>query len=159
MIQFFSWFATAVVKFHTQPLTLTIAILINFLIYFGLWSATVYAIKNPQGKSQNKKADIARWLMSLFFSIFAVEIGVTAMFLSRIFLDAAYTNGNPVVASLWSSKLLNAALTMLALIIAYPILYLVNKTLKFKNPTRQTIIMSILWAILILFVGPLWPSS
>lgn len=157
IIQLLGWFSSIIAKLYSQPVGLVIALLINILVWFALWKGTNFIVNNPEDSTVNKKANIIRWILSFFFSIFTLEVGLLTSFILRFFIDTAYVGGNSIVVGLvsnlgpWFSNLI----IILGLLIALPILNLIAKSLKFKKPAYCAVSLTLLWAFLILVVGPI----
>lgn len=157
IIQLLGLISSLIIKLYTQPLSLVVALFINILVWFGFWKGTNFVVNNPEDGTVNKKANLLRWILSFFFSIFALEVGILISFILRFFIDRAYVYGNPIVVALvsslgpWFSKLM----IILGILVAFPILYLIGKSLQFKKPIYSAVFLTLLWAFLILVVGPI----
>jgi hypothetical protein len=157
IIQLLGWIGSVISGLYTQPLALLIALLINLLIWIGLWKGTNFVVSNPEDGSLNKKANLIRWAISFFFSIFALEVGILVSFIIRFFIDRLFEDRNLVAVVLVNSlsSWFGKTIIMLGILVAFPILYFIGKSLQFKKPIYPAILLSLLWAILILIMGPM----
>lgn len=160
IIQFLSW--TAIIgKLYPQPLNLFIALLGNMLVWFALWKGTDFVVSNPEDSTVNKRINVLRWIVSFFFSVFAVELGIIIAFIVRYFIDSGYVQGS-VFASTIVEGLGNrfqAATIGFGVLLAFPAIYLIIKALKFAKPLIPAIIFTVIWLLLILFIGKSNPNN
>src|SRR3990172_355689 len=103
IIQLLGWIGSIISGLYTQPLVLLIALLINLLIWIGLWKGTNFVVSNPEDGPLNKRANLIRWAISFFFSIFALEIGILVSFILRFFIDMLFVDKNPIAVALVNS--------------------------------------------------------
>jgi hypothetical protein len=157
LLQLFGWITATALELQSQPIVMVIALIIIIFVWLAIWKGTVFIVKNPESISKNKKANLIRWIISFPYSVFAVQIGVMAVYLLRfLFFDRS-----SVIVS-WYENLgawAGRVMILLALIIAFPFLYLLGKAFKFKNPIHYAIIFILLFAILMLIIGPMLQSN
>lgn len=154
---FLGWIINSLAKFSSQPVISAASIVLNTVIFIGIWKGLSYTISHPESSFSDKKSKIIRWVIVFFFSIYIVQISVLLSFILRFIIDLSYMNGSRVAISivnglgLYYSKIL----TILGLLISTPLLFLVNRTIKFSKPYIPTIILFIVWSIII-FIVPLF---
>jgi|GEM_PF-6740066 len=160
IIQLIGWIVSIISGLYKQPLILLIALTINLLIWISLWKGTNFVVNNPEDGSLNKKANLIRWVISFFFSTFALEVGILVSFILRFFIDGLFMEGNSIVVALVDSlgPWFRKTMIILGVLIAFPILNLIGKSLQFKKPIYSAILLSLLWAVLILIIGPVTSS-
>jgi len=161
ILQLLGWIGTIFPRFSSDFLTLLIVLVFNLLIWFGLWKGVDFVVNNPENETQNKKANIVRWLLSFFFSIFVVEIGVLIAFIIRFFIGRGYVQGSVLATAIVDSlgEMFGNTITGIGILLIFPIMYLVEKSLRFTKPLIPAVIFTFLWLFLIFLIGPLLPSS
>jgi hypothetical protein len=161
ILQLLGWLGIVISNFSNDFLSLFIVFIINLLIWFGLWKSVDFVVNNPENRTQNEKANVVRWLLSFFFSIFTVEVGLIIAFIIRFFIDRGYAQGS-VLATIIVDNLgrhSGSVITGTGVLFAFPIMYLIEKAVEFSKPLVPALIFILLWFLLIFLVGPLLPSG
>lgn len=161
IFSFIDGLGTAFTNLYKSPLLLVFSLILNTLIFIGFWKGTTLVTNNPEDQTTNKWVQLLRWILLFIFSIVAVQIGVLVIFLFRFVLDRAYFDGNQLVISIIKGlgPLYSKILIIFGLLLSFFPLQLVGKALKFSKPFFSTILMIIVWAILMLVIGPLFGSK
>lgn len=154
IFQLLSWLGITISNFSNNPLSLLVALAINLLIWIGLWKGVDFVVNNPENETQNKKTNIIRWLLSFFFSIFTFEIGVLIAFIIRFFIDQEYVQRGFLATIIVNGlgRQFGNTFTGVGILLAFPIMYLIGKALRFARPLVPAVIFTILWFFVIFLI-------
>lgn len=152
ILSFINGLTATFTKLNNNPLLIITALLLNILVFIGLWKTLTLVINNPEEQTNNKWIQLLRWILLFVFSIIAVELGLLIIFLFRFVIDRAYHDGNQLVISIIRGlgPLYPKMLILLGVLLSFPPLNLVSKAIKFSQPLLSAAIMVIIWSILML---------
>lgn len=152
ILAFISGVTTPLSKLGASPVAL-IGIIVNIALVVLAWKGLNYTLNNTEEQNSSRKAQIIRWLMLLYFSIVAVEIGVLVAFISRFFVDSAVVNGVEAGQewAIFASKTGfygELSIIIFPLLVSLPILYFIGKTIGFSKPIIPAVTVFIFWQVL-----------
>ena len=160
ILSFLGGLGTTFASLYNNPLLLVISLLFNTLIFIGFWKGTTLVTNSPEDQTTNKWIHLLRWVLLFIFSIVAVQLGVLIIFIFRFVIDRAYVDGNQIVVDIVKGlgPLYSKILILLGLLLSFLPMNLVSRALKFSKPLFTAIIMIVIWAILMLVIGPFLSS-
>lgn len=149
-------------NFNKIPLASLIVFLLNLILVFLLWLGIDFVGKNPEDQTTKKKINFLRWFLLFYFSIFPEELGIVISFSLRFIADSWLANNYHTAGFIikFLMEILIKASTFLGPLLAIPLLYLISKAFKFKNPKKVTAIVTFLWIVFTVLTssGSLFPK-
>ncbi|MCL4417811.1 MAG: hypothetical protein M1365_14165, partial [Actinobacteria bacterium] len=98
---FLGWIINSLVKFSSQPVISAVSIVLNAVIFIGIWKGLSYTISHPENSSLDRKSKIIRWLIAIFFSIYVMQISIVLSFILLFLFNISYMNRSPFAMSLF----------------------------------------------------------
>jgi hypothetical protein len=143
----------SITKFELSTPSL-LGIAFNLVVFIFVWKLLDVLSKNLGVQNISLYTKITKWIVLVYFSIFAIQMGILVAFLLRFFTDRLISDG-VAMEQLWAITLKNSGIyneiliTLIPLMVSLPLLYLLCKWLKFSKPILPASITFIIWEILL----------